>query len=54
MKSASVQEDAYRGYGAFEGLRNIKIVTRYSLDNMIANLRRDTENGKGLAQYSNK
>ena len=41
MKSASVQEDVYENNAGFEGLENLKIVTRYLLDNMIANLRRE-------------
>lgn len=39
---------------AFEGLEYLRTVTVYSLDNMIENLKRESENGKGLAQYANK
>ena len=38
----------------FEGLEYLRIVTVYSLDNMIANLKRESENGKSLAQSANK
>lgn len=53
MKSASVQEDA-KNQWAFEGLEYLRTVTVYSLDNMIENLKRESKNGKGLAQYANK
>ena len=39
---------------AFEGLEYLRTVTVYSLDNMIANLKRESENGKGLAQSTNE
>ena len=39
---------------AFEGLEYLRTVTVYSLDNMMENLKRESENGKGLVQSANK